>query len=90
MAPKPFCGLDFGTSNSTVACLGAAGVEMVRLEGESRTLPSSIFFDFSDGSAKFGRAAIQSYVDGVEGRLMRSLKSVLGTALMDETTRIKT
>jgi hypothetical chaperone protein len=93
MALRPFCGLDFGTSNSTVACaMGAGmgtGVELLRLEGESRTLPSSIFFDFSDGSAIFGRAAIQAYVDGAEGRLMRSLKSVLGTALMDETTRIK-
>ncbi|CAG0992761.1 partial Cell shape-determining protein MreB, partial [Rhodocyclaceae bacterium] len=38
----------------------------------------------------FGRAAIKAYVDGAEGRLMRSLKSVLGSALMDETTRIKT
>jgi hypothetical chaperone protein len=89
MAPRPFCGLDFGTSNSTVACALGTGVELLRLEGESRTLPSSIFFDFSDGSAIFGRAAIQAYVDGSEGRLMRSLKSILGPALMDETTRIK-
>lgn len=89
MAPRPFCGLDFGTSNSTVACAAGTGVELLRLEGESRTLPSSIFFDFSDGSATFGRAALQAYVDGAEGRLMRSLKSILGTALMDETTRIK-
>lgn len=90
MEAKTFCGLDFGTSNSTVAVEGAQGMELARLEGESRTLPSSIFFDFSDGSPIFGRAAIKAYVDGVEGRLMRSLKSVLGTALMDETTRIKT
>lgn len=90
MEAKSFCGLDFGTSNSTVAVEGAQGMELAPLEGGSRTLPSSIFFDFSDGSPVFGRAAIKAYVDGVEGRLMRSLKSVLGTALMDETTRIKT
>jgi len=90
MEAKSFCGLDFGTSNSTVAVQGAADVELVALEGAARTLPSSIFFDFSNGAPVFGRAAIQSYVDGAEGRLMRSLKSVLGTALMDETTRIKT
>lgn len=89
MEAKSFCGLDFGTSNSTVAVQGAADVELVALEGAARTLPSSIFFDFSNGAPVFGRAAIQSYVDGAEGRLMRSLKSVLGTALMDETTRIK-
>lgn len=90
MEAKSFCGLDFGTSNSTVAVEGSQGMTLAPLEGESRTLPSSIFFDFSDGSAIFGRAAIKAYVDGVEGRLMRSLKSVLGTTLMDETTRIKT
>lgn len=90
MEAKSFCGLDFGTSNSTIAIMGAAGVELAPVEGQNRTLPSSIFFDFSDGSAIFGRAAIKAYVEGAEGRLMRSLKSVLGSALMDETTRIKT
>ncbi len=90
MEAKSFCGLDFGTSNSTVAIAGGKGVELAPLEGESRTLPSSIFFDFSTGAPVFGRAAIEAYVEGVDGRLMRSLKSVLGTALMDETTRIKT
>jgi len=90
MEAKSFCGLDFGTSNSTVAVEGAAGVELVPLEGVHRTLPSSVFFDFADGSAIFGRAALKAYVEGADGRLMRSLKSVLGTALMNETTRIKT
>lgn len=89
MEAKSFCGLDFGTSNSTVAAATAHGVELAPVEGESRTLPSSIFFDFSNGKPLFGRAAIRAYVDGADGRLMRSLKSVLGTALMDETVRIK-
>lgn len=89
MDASTFCGLDFGTSNSTVAVRSPNGVELAPLEGDNRTLPSAIFFDFSDGTPVFGRAAIAAYVDGVEGRLMRSLKSVLGTALMDETTRIR-
>ncbi|PPD40510.1 MAG: heat-shock protein [Methylocystis sp.] len=89
MEARGYCGLDFGTSNSTVAIDGPGGVALAPLEGDSRTLPSSIFFDFSDGSPVFGRAALRAYVDGAEGRLMRSLKSVLGTALMDEATRIK-
>jgi hypothetical chaperone protein len=89
MEAKSFCGLDFGTSNSTVAVARGQGVALAPLEGDSPTLPSAIFFDFADGSAVFGRAAIDAYVEGVEGRLMRSLKSVLGSALMDETTRIK-
>jgi hypothetical chaperone protein len=90
MAQKHFCGLDFGTSNSTVACRLGDQIQLVPVEGGSRTLPSAIFFEFSDGSASFGRAAIRRYVDGAEGRLMRSLKSILGGSLMDETTRIKT
>ncbi|HEY8162481.1 MAG TPA: Hsp70 family protein [Methylocystis sp.] len=90
MGAKSFCGLDFGTSNSTVATEGARGMELAALEGEHRTLPSAVFFDFSNGTPVFGRAAIKAYVDGAEGRLMRSLKSALGTALMDEKTRIKT
>lgn len=90
MEANPFCGLDFGTSNSTVAVAMRESVELAAVEGAHKTLPSSIFFDFADGSAHFGRAALGAYVEGTEGRLMRSLKSVLGTALMDETTRIKT
>jgi hypothetical chaperone protein len=86
----PFCGLDFGTSNSTLACQIQDRMELVAVEENSRTLPSSIFFDFNDNSISFGRAALSRYVDGAEGRLMRSLKSVLGSSLMEETTRIKT
>ncbi|RUW18086.1 Hsp70 family protein, partial [Mesorhizobium sp. M1E.F.Ca.ET.041.01.1.1] len=37
----------------------------------------------------FGRRAIADYTDSVEGRLMRSLKSVLGSSLANEKTRIK-
>jgi hypothetical chaperone protein len=89
MSSPPFCGLDFGTSNSTVACAIHDRIELAPVEGDSKTLPSAVFFDFSDGSVSFGRAALACYADGVEGRLMRSLKSVLGGSLMDETTRIK-
>ena len=89
MSSRSFCGLDFGTSNSTVACQIQGDMELAPVEGESRTLPSSVFFDFAVGSFSFGRAALACYAEGVEGRLMRSLKSVLGGSLMDETTRIK-
>ncbi|MDE2400996.1 MAG: Hsp70 family protein [Burkholderiales bacterium] len=34
----------------------------------------------------FGRAAVQAYVDGFEGRLMRSMKSILGGPLVHQTT----
>ncbi|MGE5452143.1 MAG: Hsp70 family protein [Acidobacteriota bacterium] len=36
----------------------------------------------------FGRAAVQAYMDGYGGRLMRSMKSILGSALVDQTTEV--
>ncbi|WP_189426197.1 Hsp70 family protein [Devosia pacifica] len=83
-------GIDFGTSNSTVAALDAAGEpQLVALEGDHVTLPSALFFDFESDEVRCGRDAIGHYMAGTEGRLMRALKSVLGSALMKETTRIK-
>lgn len=80
------CGLDFGTSNSTLGIAGHNQSALVALEGDHTTLPSAIFFDFETHQPAFGRAAIRSYVLGGEGRLMRSIKSVLGTSLIDEET----
>lgn len=88
MTPN-FGGIDFGTSNSTAALMRHGRPELVPLEGEHNTLPSAIFFDFEDNRVHFGRQAISLYTDGTEGRLMRALKSVLGSALFAETTRIK-
>jgi len=34
----------------------------------------------------FGRAAVQTYIEGYEGRLMRSMKSILGGPLVHQTT----
>jgi hypothetical chaperone protein len=51
------------------------------------TIPSAIFFDWS-ANATIGRAAIGAYVDGAQGRLLRSLKSALGNSLIDETTQV--
>lgn len=84
------CGMDFGTSNSTVAVVsGNQPPRLLPLEGQSVTLPSVIFFSFEDDSAFFGRSAVAEYVTGGDGRLMRSLKSVLGTNLFSDSTRIK-
>ncbi len=83
-------GLDFGTSNSTVAIMESGTPRLLPLEGLNGTLPSALFFDFEAGTDHFGRDAIELYTDGHTGRLMRSLKSVLGTGLMAESTRIRT
>ncbi len=84
------CGLDFGTSNSTLGRVGLDGQpELLALENGQATMPSVLFFGFEDNQVHFGRAAVAEYVTGAEGRLMRSLKSVLGTALFNDTTRVK-
>ena len=83
-----FCGIDFGTSNSTVALADANRAWLVALEDGDVTLPSAVFWE-SDGAApEFGRAAIAAYVRGDDGRLMRGLKSTLGSSLIDEKTRV--
>jgi hypothetical chaperone protein len=84
-----FCGLDFGTSNSTLALHANGRALLCPLEGEAVTLPSAVFYDFEDHSVRFGRDAIHTYAEGAEGRLLRALKSVLGSSLIEETTTIQ-
>ncbi|MDG1734088.1 MAG: Hsp70 family protein [Thalassotalea sp.] len=85
-----FCGLDFGTSNSTFGTINQQNKAiLIPLEDGKVTIPSAIFFHFEENRTFLGRAAIDEYIDGEFGRIMRSLKSVLGTPLMDEKTQIK-
>jgi hypothetical chaperone protein len=85
----PALGVDFGTSNSAAACIGAGGAaQLLALEGEHRTLPSAIFFNAEDHGVAFGREAMAQYLAGTEGRLMRSLKSLLGSPLLQEQTAL--
>jgi len=84
------CGMDFGTSNSTVAAAGGnQPPRLLPLEDEKPTIPSAIFFSFEEDRTYFGRQAVSEYVTGADGRLMRSIKSVLGTSLFNDTTRVK-
>lgn len=78
------CGLDFGTSNSTVG----VGGSLLALEGASFTLPSAVFWESDGGAPRFGREAVSAYLDGEDGRLLRGLKSTLGSGLIHERTRI--
>ena len=82
------CGMDFGTSNSAVGVAATAGVELIPLEGRYRTIPSASFYPVGQPRPEVGRKAIRAYIDGAEGRFMRSMKSVLGTSVMDESTQI--
>src|SRR5687768_8307065 len=82
-------GIDFGTSNSTVGVIENGRPRLVPLEQDDVTLPSAVFFNYEDNGTYLGRSAIGQYTDGVEGRLMRALKSVLGSSLVHEKTRLK-
>jgi hypothetical chaperone protein len=92
-----YCAIDFGTSNSAVAIPGASGMQLVALEPEfgerGRTMPTAVLYlaegpDLQNLPRLHGRAATRAYVEGTEGRLMRSMKSALGSALMDQRTDI--
>jgi hypothetical chaperone protein len=86
--------IDFGTSNSAVALPAGQAVRLVALEDDLVTMPTAVFYPAEGGSplaapqALFGRAALDAYVDGLDGRLMRSMKSILGSSLAEQHTDI--
>jgi len=80
------CGLDFGTSNSTFALCRESVVTLVPLEDESVTIPSAVFYPVTAPQPCFGKQAMQLFMEGEEGRFMRSLKRILGTSLMNDGT----
>jgi len=91
-----YCAIDFGTSNSALAlpARGGAGVELIALEGSFTGMPTAVFYAV-EGLAThqvpqrlYGRAAIAAYVEGIEGRLMRSMKSILGSDLVERSTEV--
>jgi len=94
-AAPPFCAIDFGTSNSAVAVPVGDAMRLVELEPGFATMPTAVFYpadaDRNTGEpapCQFGRAAIAAYVDGIDGRLMRSMKSILGSTLVEQTTDV--
>lgn len=82
------CGVDFGTSNSSVAISKAGSVSLVPVEGHEPTIPSALFFQRKVSTPFFGRQAVDLFFERKEGRFMRSLKRVLGTSLMDHGTSV--
>jgi len=87
--PARACGIDFGTSNSTAGWLRPGHDTLLRLEDGKVTLPSAVFFNAEEDHVCYGRQAIAEYLDGYEGRLMRSLKSLLGSSLIDGQTEVQ-
>ncbi len=82
-SPAGTLGIDFGTSNSAMAWLGPEGnAHLIPLESEAMAMPTAVFYNAEDNSTHFGRDALKHYLEGTEGRLMRSLKSLLGSPLL--------
>ncbi|MCW5661214.1 MAG: Hsp70 family protein [Burkholderiaceae bacterium] len=97
MSPqRAYCAIDFGTSNSAVAlpAPGGAAVELVALEDGFTGMPTAVFYAVEGLAVHqqpqrlYGRAAIAAYVEGTEGRLMRSMKSILGSSLVERSTEV--
>ncbi len=83
------CGLDFGTSNSAIGVMRQGVAELAPIEAHDTLMPSAVFFDYeTKGRVLLGNAAITAYVEQTEGRLMRALKSILGSPLIDEETSL--
>jgi hypothetical chaperone protein len=82
-------GIDFGTSNSAAALMDADGLlQVIPLDGKRAEMPTALFFNSETHSVQYGSEAMQAYLSGTEGRLLRSLKSLLGSSLMDEYTAV--
>lgn len=82
-------GIDFGTSNSAMAWRSAGQrAQLVPLEGKAAAMPTALFFHHEERTTHYGRDAMQQYLAGEEGRLMRSLKSLLGSSLMQDKTAV--
>jgi hypothetical chaperone protein len=85
--PAGMLGIDFGTSNSAVSWAAPGGAaRLIPLEGEATSMPTAVFFNAEDRHTHFGRDAVAQYLAGTEGRLLRSLKSLLGSPLLLEST----
>jgi hypothetical chaperone protein len=82
-------GFDFGTSNSAIGVAAGNAVQLARVEGAATMMPSAVFFDFTEHDKPlYGRSAIDAYTSGNDGRLMRSLKTILSTSLIKERTAL--
>lgn len=82
-------GFDFGTSNSAIGIVKGNNAVLAPVEGGAQLIPTAVFFDFAEqDKPTYGRNAVDAYVNGNDGRLMRGLKTILSTSLIDERTAL--
>jgi hypothetical chaperone protein len=69
-------------------------VRLLEIEPGHPTMPTAVFYaveglaPHEEPRRLYGRAAVAAYVEGTEGRLMRSMKSILGSSLVDQRTEL--
>lgn len=75
------CGIDFGTSNSTIALAEPGGaITQIQIEGGELTAPTLLYFG-EEPPPLFGAQAAQSYLEEeMLGRLIQSIKRHLPAA----------
>jgi hypothetical chaperone protein len=78
-APKVGVGIDFGTSNSTVAWFDGEQIRYVAFEGSGEIFPTAIHLNRSF-AATVGAPAINRYVEENRGRLVQLRAEVIGEA----------
>lgn len=88
MPDRLAAGLDFGTSNSAIGVHDGRAARLHRFRDGSAVAPSAVFFDLDEEAFAFGHEAEAQFLAGAHGRYLRALKSVLGTALAGERTRL--
>jgi hypothetical chaperone protein len=82
------CGIDFGTSNSSVGICDADGARLLPIQRGATSVPTALFFDFDDHSTTYGHDALDRFVTHEPGRYLRAIKSVLGARLFEEKTQV--
>src|SRR5690349_24713422 len=73
------CGIDFGTSNSSVGVCDATGARLLPIQRGTTSVPTALFFSFDDDSTTFGHDALERYFARDPGRYLRAIKSMLGS-----------
>ena len=73
-------GIDFGTSNSSIALFDGVEVEMIRLETADEAgaiMPTALYIDRRNAHS-IGQSAIAAYLKGEAGRVVRLTKENTG------------
>ena len=66
------CGIDFGTSNSSVGVCDAKGPRLLPIQNGATSVPTALFFSLDDNSTTFGHEALERYFAREPGRYLRA------------------